>query len=295
MKLIGVNFIIFIFNNKMPKTRLICHHLKILCKKSKQIYYCSKCYSLFLITETQNEISTFKYKNDNFLIENKPKIFESIDSFRPNSFLNKKDFLELRQGIVKKMKEIKNKFQLHFKTYFLALSYFETICSQIYRFTKDSLLQISKFCLILSAKFSEDGTKASDLEKELKKNLSSNYKSDEIYILKLLNYNLNVVTSYDLLIDSINIGFILNNEKYNKKKMKVIFNHIEKMLFAFSESKFFFGLNQKIIVISLLSFIRELLGLKNLNDFFIKNYGKIYEKELEDCLCNIRICLKVKK
>jgi hypothetical protein len=278
----------------MPKTRLICHHLKILCKKSKQIYYCSKCYSLFLITETQNEISTFKYKNDNFLIENKPKIFESIDSFRPNSFLNKKDFLELRQGIVKKMKEIKNKFQLHFKTYFLALSYFETICSQIYRFTKDSLLQISKFCLILSAKFSEDGEKASNLENELKKNLSSNYKNDEIYILKLLNYNLNVITSYDLLMESINIGFILNDEKYSKKKLKVIYNHIEKMLFAFSESKFFFGLNPKIIVISLLSFIRELLGLKNLTEFFIKNNGKVYEKELEDCLCKIRICLKVK-
>jgi hypothetical protein len=94
--------------------------------------------------------------------------------------------------------------------------------------------------------------------------------------------------------ESINIGFILNDEKYSKKKLKVIYNHIEKMLFAFSESKFFFGLNPKIIVISLLSFIRELLGLKNLNEFFIKYYGKIYEKELEDCLCKIRICLKVK-
>jgi hypothetical protein len=277
----------------MPKTRMMCEHKKIHHKKNTELSYCSKCYSLFLITETKNEIYTIKYKN-NFFFENKPKILDSIELFRPNSFLNKHGFLEIRQIIIKQMKEITNKYQLNFKTYFLALNYFETICSKIYQFNKESLIQISKFCLILSAKFSEDGEKASNLENELKKNLSSNYKNDEIYILKLLNYNLNVITSYDLLMESINIGFILNDEKYSKKKLKVIYNHIEKMLFAFSESKFFFGLNPKIIVISLLSFIRELLGLKNLNEFFIKYYGKIYEKELEDCLCKIRICLKVK-
>ena len=278
----------------MPKTRIICEHKKIYLQNNNELSYCSKCYSIFLTTETKNELHTIKYKNSNFVFENKPKMFDSIELFRTNCFLNRIGFLEIRQIIIKQMKEITNKYQLNFKTYFLALNYFETICSKIYQFNKESLIQISKFCLILSAKFSEDGEKASNLENELKKNLSSNYKNDEIYILKLLNYNLNVITSYDLLMESINIGFILNDEKYSKKKLKVIYNHIEKMLFAFSESKFFFGLNPKIIVISLLSFIRELLGLKNLNEFFIKYYGKIYEKELEDCLCKIRICLKVK-
>jgi hypothetical protein len=278
----------------MPKTRIICEHKKIYLQNNNELSYCSKCYSIFLITETKNELHTIKYKNSNFVFENKPKMFDSIELFRTNCFLNRIGFLEIRQIIIKQMKEITNEYQLNFKTYFLALNYFETICSKIYQFNKESLIQISKFCLILSAKFSEDGEKASNLENELKKNLSSNYKNDEIYILKLLNYNLNVITSYDLLMESINIGFILNDEKYSKKKLKVIYNHIEKMLFAFSESKFFFGLNPKIIVISLLSFIRELLGLKNLNEFFIKYYGKIYEKELEDCLCKIRICLKVK-
>ena len=201
----------------MPKTRMMCEHKKIHHKKNTELSYCSKCYSLFLITETKNEIYTIKYKN-NFFFENKPKILDSIELFRPNSFLNKHGFLEIRQIIIKQMKEITNKYQLNFKTYFLALNYFETICSKIYQFNKESLIQISKFCLILSAKFSEDGTKALNLENELKENLSSNYKNDEIYILKLLNYNLNVITSYDLLMESINIGFILNNEKYNKKK-----------------------------------------------------------------------------
>ena len=36
----------------MPKTRIICEHKKIYLQNNNELSYCSKCYSLFIITET---------------------------------------------------------------------------------------------------------------------------------------------------------------------------------------------------------------------------------------------------
>ena len=52
----------------------------------------------------------------------------------------------------------------------------------------DGIELISKFCLILAAKFAENGEKAVSIEKEYKNEISTNYINDEMYILQLLYY-----------------------------------------------------------------------------------------------------------
>jgi len=282
----------------MPKDELKCLHNKIKYQINSSLFFCSKCFTFFVLPENRNEnISIIINHINKISHESSPKILESNASFKINIFTNKKDYLKIRQRIIKRMKKITNEYNLNYRTYFLALSYFETICSKIAKFNEDSiefLIQMSTFCLILASKFSEDVIKATNLEKELKKNLTLNYKSDEIYILKLLNYNLNVITTYDLLLESINIGFVFNYENFSMKKYNIIISQIDKMLFAFSESKYFINFNSKIIVLSLISFIRECLDLNYKSEEFKIIYGEENDKSLENCLSKIRLCFTIK-
>ena len=281
----------------MPKDELKCLHNEIKYQINSSLFFCSKCFSFFVLPEITNENLTIIINHINQIcLESSPKILESNDLFKVNIFSNKKEYLKIRQRIVKRMKNITNEYNLNYRTYFLALNYFETICSKISTFNEDSIdffIQISTFCLILASKFSEDIIKSSNLEKELKKNASFNYKSDENYILKLLNYNLNVITSYDLLLEAINIGFVFNYESFNMKKYNIICSQIDKMLFAFSESKHFINFNSKIIVLSLILFIRECLDLNYKSEEFKIIYGEDNDKALQNCLCKIRLCFKI--
>ena len=282
----------------MPKDELKCLHNEIKYQINSSLFFCSKCFSFFVLPEITNEnISIIINHINNISLDSSPKILQSNDLFKANIFTNKKDYLKIRQRIIKTMKNIMNEYNLYYRTYFLALNYFDTICSKISKFNEDSiefLIQMSKFCLILASKFSEHVIKTSNLEKELKKNLSLNYKSDEIYILKLLNYNLNVITSYDLLLEAINIGFVFNCENFNMKKFNIINSQIDKMLFAFSESKHFINFNSKIIVLSLILFIRECLDLNYKSEEIKIIYGEYNNKDLQNCLCKIRSCFKIK-
>ena len=67
---------------------------------------------------------------------------------------------------------------------------------------------LALFCLILAVKFNEDRQKTYEIETQLKNKIGNNYHKDEIYVLKLLNYNLNVITCYDYINMIMNFGFL---------------------------------------------------------------------------------------
>ena len=76
-------------------------------------------------------------------------------------------------------------------------------------------------CIILASKFNENAEKSLEVQTILKANISKNYLADEIYVLKLLNYKLNIHTSYDLLQDILKYGFIFEGDNFNYRKVNI--------------------------------------------------------------------------
>lgn len=273
-----------------------CHN-NALFKLFSSINYCMICSSFFLTNCSSNEskIKTIKpynysYKNNDSIPPCSLWTFEEKNE--TNYFINKRDYLKHRAPLIKNIKKICFYFSLSLKTYFLSIEYLDIISSKISSFNSYSIFQISMFCLILAAKFNEQPSKVGQIQSIVKNEISKNYILDESYVLKVLNYRLNIKTAYDILQDILNLGFIFEGENVNKSKINFIYANIEKIIYFCSEINFYIELNAKQISISMIGFARELLDLTPFNDTIKKIF--LIKKEDEE-IYNIGLQLIKKK
>lgn len=238
----------------------------------KSLSYCMVCSSfIFKDNSPSIESQIVSIKPENFPKNNEISSFLwNVEEKESNLYINKKNYLKQRSPIIKNIKKISSYFSLSLKTYFLSVAYLDKICSKISFFNQDAVFQISLFCLILAAKFNENASKATFVQNSLRKNISKNYALDEMYVLNLLDYELNVYTSYDMLIDIMNFGFVFQGENFNHKKLNYIYLYLEKILYIYSEINNYIDFTSKQITLSIIGFARELMDLTPFTDIFKK-------------------------
>lgn len=250
-------------------SRCSCSHVKSSNKNNvlylfESISYCLICSRFIIKGMSSFEIQekTIKPNNIKLPLENPSNLLWNETLNNSNyTFVNKKSYLKIRSSIIKNMKNICSHFSLSLKTYFLSIQYLDKICSFSYSFEKNILIQISTFCIILATKFVENKKKAMDVQTILREKISKNFSYDEIYVLKLLNYDLNLNTSYDILKDILYYGFIFENENINFKKLNLLYNNIINILYILSESNAYINMSPKQISLAIIGYCRELLGL----------------------------------
>ena len=269
------------------------HPEKALLKIYTKFYFCFKCSSI-IIKEHDIDIYTIKPKKYFVIQENTAPIVLSIyDNHHSYSFINKSDYLKIRFIIIKEMKIFCNNLNLNRKTFFLSLDYLDRICSKMISFEIEDLKQISQFCVILASKFQENGVKGIEVKKFCFWD-SNTFSKDELYLLKLLDYNLHTFTSYDILVDILQIGFIFSNEHFSFKKLNIIYDKIENILYLFSESRYYIEMTHKEIAFAIIGLIREKLGL----DSFNSSIKSIFMNDSNDidiyllCLNKLKKCFK---
>ena len=248
-----------------------CNHYKNrnnILKMFNSISYCIICSSFIFQNISSFESSSKTIKPNSFEInkEHAPN-FEWLnkDSIKSKFFINKKEYLKLRPSIIKSMKKICSFFSLSLKTYFLSVEYFDKINSNSSSYNENTLSQISLFCIILAAKFVENVKKALEVQSALKEKASKNYLVDEVFVLKLLDYDLNIYTSYDIFMDILYCGFIFENENFNYKQINLIYYNIQKILYTFSESNSYIDMTPKQIAISTLLINQLSIELSKIN------------------------------
>lgn len=247
------------------------HHKIIQYQLNPSVYYCTACSGLIILTPDKLEHKTIKPSSFDTPIEILPSFFTIEDDHRIPSFLNKKDYLIYRANIIKNMKTNCNNYNLSLRTFFIAVDYLDRICKNMTGFCKETLEQISSFCVMLSAKFNETADKVNELRKNLINKISKkNFLIDEIYILGLLDYDLNKITSFDLLRDILHSGFILEEEIDNFRKIKIIYSKIEKILYVFTESNLYIEMTPYQMAISIIGFSRKALNLEPFPELFKK-------------------------
>ncbi len=258
---------------------------------TSNISLCFNCSSLIIRDESYKEISTIKPPKYSVIQENAIPIFFSLKNHKPYSFRNKRSYIVIRKAIIKKMKLFCNNFKLNLKTYFLALDYFDRICSKMSIFHLEDIKQIAKYCIILATKFQENGSKGMEVKK-FGDVIQKNYVKDELYLLQLLDYDLHSFTCYDILMDILHCGFLFNGEKFSINKMKAIYEKIENMLYMFSESNYYIDMSHKEIAMAMVGLTREILGLEaynnNIKYIFINDPSNIqnyiiYLNKLKKC------------
>lgn len=261
-------------------SKCCCHIKNHIVQLFNSISYCLICSTFIIknISSFESLIKTIKPNNYEINTENPSTLQWLKEEDIPNDFINKKEYKKFRTSTVKNMKNICYYFSLSLKTYFLSISYLDKICSKISSFNNKILEHISLLCIILATKFNENKQKASEVQSILKENISKNYKEDEIYVLKLLNYELNIYTPYDILMDILYFGFVFENENFNLEKLYKLYSNIDRILYMLSESNSYIDLSSKQIALGIIGFTRELLNLnpfsENIQNIFIFNNNK---------------------
>lgn len=278
----------------MPENRIqYCEedHVFIKGRKTPLLFYCLLCSSIVLASEIKTSLTTIKPLSckPNYEVEHtQTDVF--LNEFIIRKFIKKKEYLKVRQKIVQEMRKISFKYHLELQTFFLSVAYLDKICEKINSIKYEEIRSISIFCLIFASKFYENTCLGLIIENDFKAQLSTNYKSDEIYVLQLLDYNLNISTVYDLLQQIKQIGFLFQKENISQKKINFTYSQIDKIAMAFAENKAYIDLTPKQIAFGIIGFLRDNLNLEifsfglkilyNFNnqeftDFYQKGYNKI--------------------
>lgn len=259
------------------KHKIIKHcHINSLIHIFHSIYYCMICSAFIIIKNASSDIQIKTIKPDNFVQNNEIlpcPLWLSEEKNEIDPFINKKEYLKQRPPIIKYIKYICDNFSLSLKTYFLSVTYLDKICSKVYSFNPNYLLHICLLCIILACKYNERASKVIHVQKELKKDISKNYSKDESYVLQLLDHKLNLHTSYDMLIDILNFGFILEGENCNKNKINYIYSIPIKILYIFSEINSYIDMTAKQTAIIIIGFVRELFNITPFNENIKKIFG----------------------
>ena len=263
-------------------------------KRAPILLYCILCSSIALVSEARTALTpvrplSYKFTNEIDLMEM---------SFTVGNYNRKKEYLKIRQKIIREMKMISMKYSLENQTFFLSVAYLDKICEKINLFNYDEIKGVSLFCLILASKFYETSCVGMQIENDYKDKLSSNYKSDEIYILQLLDYKLNIVTVYDILNQIKSVGFVFQRENLPQKKVNVLYSQVDKMVMAFIENKSFIDFTPKQVAFAIIGFLR---GTFNLESFSLplklvynlntNNFDDLYL----DGFNRIKNCFRIKK
>lgn len=267
----------------MPKGNVSdCIHSKTApTPQDPSLYICLNCSSLLIQSQNSSgEITVISTK--------KPKIFSSQLEIFPsflsscinnsifftqnkNIFQNKPDYLKYRSDCVRKLKIICNNLSLSKQTYFLALDYFDRICSKIRIFIKENLEEIIFFCVILASKFYENITKNNEIKRKINNYyMKKDILSDEMYILSVLNYEMNPLTVFDFIKDILTVGFVFEGENYdnNEKKFNGIYFLVEKMVYLFTENNLFIEMTPYQVAIGVIAVARKLLNLEPFSEIF---------------------------
>ena len=280
------------------------------CNINNAVFYCEDCSSFILHSKTEEKLNNSKAfliaRSSNYINSNhlpKKPFFTCLFQEKINNcyscypFLNKKCYLKYRKSQIKNMKLICTNFKLSPKTYYLSIHYLDKICSDMNLFNKETLLQISTFCIILASKFNETAPKSLEVQSSLKNQASKNYKVDEIYILKLLDYDLNQCTAYDILSEMLNCGLVFEDENIDYKKLDEVYFMILKILYIFTENNSFLDFDYYQIAISIIGFIRDLLGLepfsKRILELFFNGPENIRDEYLKAGLMKIKKIFRI--
>ena len=279
-----------------PSNISCSHEEKYIMELNPNLIICFKCSSMIYKNEIGKQISPVKPEKYSGSQETATPIFLSIeDTHRPYRFCNKESYLKIRAKIIKKMKIFVQNFNLTKKTFFLALNYFDRICSRATKFNLADFTQTALLCVVLSAKFQDDHQNA--LNAKLSLGPSNNYTKDELYVLQLLNYDLYSITSYDIVMDIMHTGILFNDENFSINKMKVIYGKIEKMIYFFSEKKYYIEMTPIEIALAVIGFIREALGLVAYNNIiqqiFMTQINDL--KTYSDCLFIFKKCFQIQE
>ena len=282
-----------------PKSYINLQHEKeYLFEISQTTSYCSNCSTVIISDKSGKTISTIKPKKCNYHQEFPlPTYFYKRDTKKIYNFSNDKEYNKIRGDFVKIMKHNCKLLELNLKTFFTALDYFDQICSIFVSFDITSLKQISDLCIILSAKLNENISTAMKVKCALDGSSNKNYVKDELYLLKILKYDLVRITSYDILRDILTCGFIFDDEIFQEKKMNSIYDKMENMLYLFSESKYWIYMSPKEIAMGIVGWARNFLGLvpfsKNIQTVFLNEFNSIHN--YIKCFNRIKKCFKIKQ
>ena len=274
------------------------HEKEYLFEISQTTSYCSNCSTVIITDKSGKHISTIKPKKCNIHQEFPlPTYFNKRNTKKIYSFSNDKDYIKIRANFVKNMKKNCKKLNLNLKTFFTALDYFDQICSIFVSFDETTFKQISDLCIILSAKLNENISQAMKVKCALDGSSNKNYVKDELYLLKILKYDLVRITSYDILRDILTCGFIFDDEIFQEKKMNSIYDKMENMLYLFSESKHWIYMSPKEIAMGIVGWARNFLGLipfsKNIQIVFLNEFNDIHN--YIKCFNKIKKCFKIKE
>ena len=282
-----------------PKSYINLQHEKeYLFEISQTTSYCSNCSTVIISDKSGKTISTIKPKKCNYHQEFPlPTYFYKRDTKKIYNFSNDKEYNKIRGDFVKIMKQNCKLLELNLKTFFTALDYFDQICFIFVSFDITSLKQISDLCIILSAKLNENISTAMKVKCALDGSSNKNYVKDELYLLKILKYDLVRITSYDILRDILTCGFIFDDEIFQEKKMNSIYDKMENMLYLFSESKYWIYMSPKEIAMGIVGWARNFLGLvpfsKNIQTVFLNEFNNIHN--YIKCFNRIKKCFKIKQ
>lgn len=274
--------------NEMTKIKIIlstekCFHLTKQIPISNTVHFCSKCGILSYHNQTKASHFT-RASNIHISDTDALSTIDMLKSFyiqhikeRGTMSLIPDWYITIRKKVIKFISYLSKQFNASNQTYYQTISYVdEVFVKKIKNLAKQPkkvyLLTIG--CFILAHKFNEIDTGRCIIEDKKFEKISQYLNIDfsvkdlikyELKCVKILKYNLNKLSIFDIVKCIKYSGFVFQYElKANKKLINEIYKKVDEILQqCILESEFFFSYNFFQITFSIIHYVRALFGLDN--------------------------------
>lgn len=277
------------------------HNMKNLEKSILNHIYCKKCGSILLKTENEREeLLLIKPEKYNERTDIDPLIYllkqkHSSLKILPKTYSN--FYLKIREDAIFFLKSLCVSYQTSDKVFFTSISYLDRIMSDVSKMSKYNFDLNVIVCFILAGKFSEIDAYPFSYSNFNSSNNEFTYDSEEIAeneisVLQKLNYNLNDISAFDVLMSFIHCGFIFENEMLDEDELNDIYKYTFSLLAKLIISDVFCKFDSYAIAFSIIHFARKYFSVQKGNLKYLKFLFGIHLSEYKDCFIYIKNYLR---
>ena len=274
-------------------SRELCVHEKEYIKRT--IYnqsYCSKC-GILIINKASLETKKF-IKPNKFSYKTTLDPLSHTINLKKNCFkkkpINYTNYYEKnrRKGILF-LKNLCNSYNTNDNVFFISLSYLDRIMNDIEFLERLDFQLYIIVSFILGEKFIEKDAFPFDYNNFISYEGDYEYESEEIQeaeieILQKLNYDINDITSFEVLLNFLYCGFIFENEINDYNKINQIYNFTLRMITKLILTDIHLKFNSYSIAFSIIHLCRKYFELPSENMMYLKYIYMIHLKDYKNCM-----------
>ena len=296
----------YLQNSLIASNTHVCKAFKAKQAKINYCFECSTCMANSSFTEEPIHFyRPIKYNLVNvYKLEPTLILKKMVTKQAKNRYFNKNAYhLDYRVNLVAFVQQLCNRLNYSMKTFYLSCSILDAVLS-LYFIEQSQIKMLTVICVQLSAKMNENLDSIPELT-AISKKFENEFTCDELMnceamVFKILDYNLNIVTSYDFITQFLYRGVVSSLDLkigITAEERATVMNSFENLVFTLLEVTLknyqFYKYSSIAVAATVIGCVRKFMGFGEIWNESLESLTFVSYKSIKSCIAYLEKSVSV--